>query len=119
MFSLTVLSAWLLGCSAAPLVDFTWYHPQGGEHLFAFDQEQCEAQVLAAGQVMGSNPEGLFFHCMGQRGYLLISDVQMAMQFPAFDLVVVEDTSIPEAGSKKATLEILKPNRSSPQVSQQ
>ncbi len=74
MFSLLIAIAWLGGCTSSPngATDFTWYHPQGGEYLFAFDQGQCESEIAGVGQTMGANVQGPFFACMEQRGYSLV-----------------------------------------------
>lgn len=76
MFSLVIAIAWLGGCTSSPQGGsaFTWYHPQGGEYLFVFDQDQCESQLELAGQRLGANIQGPFFTCMKQRGYSLLDD---------------------------------------------
>lgn len=69
-----MLSVLLLGgCTSTPAPEFNWYHPDGGEYLFAFDSSECEAQVLAQGRTLGSEVDGPFFQCMQTRGYLLVS----------------------------------------------
>ncbi len=78
LFSILLITAWLGGCTLNPApgasdpAEFTWYHPQGGEFLFAFDQRQCEDQLVAVGQRLGSDVGGPFFSCMRARGYALI-----------------------------------------------
>ena len=73
---LTVLFgvAFLGGCTLQNN-DFTWYHPQGGEYLFAYDQKACASSVTGLGRPLGTDTTGPFFVCMRERGYsLLVSD---------------------------------------------
>lgn len=74
ILSLGIAIAWLGGCTSSPngAANFTWYHPQGGEYLFAFDQKQCEIATAGANQRMSVNVQGPFFVCMEQRGYSLV-----------------------------------------------
>lgn len=69
---LIVLATALTGCATAPLPEYSWYHPDGGEYLFAFDASECEAQVVARGLQLGTDTTGPFFSCMEDRGYLLV-----------------------------------------------
>ena len=66
-----VLAAVLGGCAQQP-PEFSWYHPQGGEYLFAYDRGECENAVLQNGSELGTNLDGPFFQCMHQRGYALV-----------------------------------------------
>lgn len=59
-------------CTSSPAPAFSWYHSEGGEHLFAYDSAACEEQVLAQGQQLGSDTDGPYFHCMRALGYVLV-----------------------------------------------
>ncbi len=83
--SYLVAAAWLGGCVSQP--NYSWYHPQGGEYLFAFDQRECENQVTSSGMRLGHNAEGPFFSCMYGRGYALVG--------PAGELLDVASHSKP------------------------
>ncbi|MEM9620314.1 MAG: hypothetical protein AAF993_01610 [Pseudomonadota bacterium] len=63
----------IAGCTSnAPV--FSWYHPAGGEYLFAFDKEACETDMLEQGLTLGVDQHGPFFQCMHQRGYYLVDN---------------------------------------------
>lgn len=65
------LALGLGGCvNAAP--EFTWYHPMSGEHLFAFDADECTDRSVAQGLAMTADVKSPFFSCMRQRGYSLV-----------------------------------------------
>jgi hypothetical protein len=64
------LLALLAGCTQQSL-EFTWYHPQGGEYLFAFDHDACVQRVRTQGHELGTDRRGPFFQCMRDRGYSL------------------------------------------------
>jgi len=71
MFCVTVLG----GCghlAGQPTNSFSWYHPQGGEYLFAYDHNQCDALLASRGQRKGTAIDGPFFNCMRDRGYQLL-----------------------------------------------
>ena len=72
------------GCSAQP-AEFSWYHPQGGEYLFAYDKGECETQVTPS-QALGVDTDGPFFQCMRQRGYALI-DNNGIVQVPPIEVL--------------------------------
>lgn len=61
------------GCVTAP-EPFNWYHPMGGEHLFAFDADECTAQSAALGQALTAKTDSPFFVCMRARGYALVDE---------------------------------------------
>ncbi len=64
--------AFLGGCTAgAP--EYSWFHPQGGEYLFAYDKDECEAEVISQGTRLGTDLAGPFFTCMHSRGYFLVN----------------------------------------------
>lgn len=69
----------LAGCAAQPPQDFSWYHPQGGEHLFAYDHSECQERLALQGLVPGVNVEGPFFQCMRARGYQLLGGDPVAV----------------------------------------
>lgn len=69
--SVVILSVILSGCAAQP-ADFSWYHPLGGEHLFAYDRNACEAHVTDQGLKLSTDLSGPFFQCMHERGYYLL-----------------------------------------------
>ncbi len=69
-----VLVALVLGGCAAQSPTFSWYHPQGGEYLFAYDRDQCTTAVQEQGLNLGTDLQGPFFQCMHQRGYYLVND---------------------------------------------
>ena len=66
------LLAVLGGCSAAA-PEYSWFHPQGGEYLFAYDKDECTAEVAAQGAQLGTDLSGPFFSCMHSRGYFLVN----------------------------------------------
>ena len=70
---LLIVGAFLMlgGCAAQP-ASFSWYHPEGGEFLFAYDSNECATTVTAAGRELGSDIDGPFFQCMHARGYYLV-----------------------------------------------
>ena len=53
---------------------FSWYHPQGGEYLFAYDEGECASHVQNQGLALGIDPQGPFFECMRGRGYTLLDN---------------------------------------------
>lgn len=69
LFSMGLL-ALLMGCTQQS-VEFTWYHPQGGEYLFAFDHDACVQHLRTQGHELGTDRRGPFFQCMQDRGYSL------------------------------------------------
>jgi len=68
------LLALILGGCAGQNPTFSWYHPQGGEFLFAYDRDECTNVVQAQGLSLGTDMGGPFFQCMHQRGYYLVDD---------------------------------------------
>ncbi len=62
-----------LGCTQKG-PEFSWYHPQGGEYLFAYDEGECAAHIRSQGLALGIDPQGPFFECMRGRGYVLLDD---------------------------------------------
>ena len=78
------LAAMLGACStAAP--EFSWFHPQGGEYLFAFDSDECRTEVAAQGTTLGTDTSGPFFSCMHARGYFLVSGDRIVQAPTAVD----------------------------------
>ena len=73
------------GCASAP-AEFSWYHPQGGEYLFAYDKTECESSVLAQQQALGFDTNGPFFTCMRERGYALVDD-NGVVQVPPIEIL--------------------------------
>lgn len=69
----TALFALILGGCAAQNSSFSWYHPQGGEYLFAYDRDHCTNVVQNQGLHLGTDLQGPFFQCMHQRGYYLVN----------------------------------------------
>ncbi len=51
---------------------FSWYHPMGGEYLFAYDADECKTAVNEQGRSLGTDTQGPFFQCMHARGYYLV-----------------------------------------------
>ena len=72
-FNLLLLFAVLsiAGC-ASNGPTYSWYHPLGGEYLFAYDKGECESVVFEQGMARGTDLQGPFFQCMHQRGYYLV-----------------------------------------------
>ena len=68
---------------------FSWYHPQGGEYLFAYDKDQCKASVVAEGLQLGSDLDGPFFTCMLERGYYLVDGAKV-LRAPAGQTAGIE-----------------------------
>jgi hypothetical protein len=78
----------VLGGCAAQSANFSWYHPQGGEYLFAYDREECANLVQSQGLSLGTDIKGPFFQCMHRRGYYLVNDtgiVQAPGEIVAFE----------------------------------
>ncbi|MEM1229815.1 MAG: hypothetical protein AAGI15_04700 [Pseudomonadota bacterium] len=73
---LLVLLAALGGCASAPAPapEFAWYHPAGGEYLFAYDSQACQEEATARGQADSLDPTSPYFSCMYQLGYLLVDE---------------------------------------------
>ncbi len=70
---------------------YNWYHPLGGEFLFAFDANECRSAVAELGQQLGVDPSGPFFKCMENRGYSLVTAGNSAGDTQSWaDLVVNE-----------------------------
>jgi hypothetical protein len=65
------------GCSAVPVAQFSWYHPQGGEYLFDYDAGECQTLASDRGQAHSVDPTSPFFRCMYQRGYVLVDEQGM------------------------------------------
>ena len=84
-FIFIALAAGLAACSHQT-PSFSWYHPMGGEYLFAYDANECEASVAAQGKQLGVDTEGPFFQCMHSRGYYLV-DAEGIVQAPALQTV--------------------------------
>lgn len=80
-----VLAGTGFGCANAP-AEFSWYHPQGGEYLFAYDKGECETEVLTHQLNLGVDTDGPFFTCMRQRGYALIDD-NGVVQIPPIEIL--------------------------------
>ena len=76
------------GCAAQP-ASFSWYHPEGGEFLFAYDSNECATTVAAAGHRLGADIDGPFFQCMHARGYYLV-DGERIVQAPPAEVVALE-----------------------------
>ena len=80
-----VLSALVIGllggCSTSGPV-YSWYHPLGGEYLFAYDHIECVSELTDLGLTPGTNVDGPFFQCMQNRGYSL---VEPAQQVPPYE----------------------------------
>ena len=72
----------LTGCAVSTPQSFSWYHPQGGEYLFAYDRGQCETHVAEKGLRLTADISGPFFSCMHDRGYYLVDGDQI-IQAPA------------------------------------
>ena len=79
----------LLGACAAHSPDFSWYHPQGGEYLFAYDRDECETVVSEQGLNLGTDIAGPFFQCMHARGYYLV-DANGIIQAPPAEAILDE-----------------------------
>ena len=78
----------VLGGCAAQNPSFSWYHPQGGEYLFAYDRDECTDTVQSQGLSLGTDLKGPFFQCMHRRGYYLVNEtgiVQVPEEVAAFD----------------------------------
>ena len=88
-FPAIVLTTALLGACAAPGKDFSWYHPQGGEYLFAYDRNACETVVADRGLSLGTDISGPFFQCMHARGYYLV-DANGIIQAPPAEATLAE-----------------------------
>lgn len=74
-FLLLIVTATLGACAGQTSTSYSWYHPQGGEFLFAYDKNTCEAQQLDTSRKLGV--EGPFFSCMLDLGYYLVQDGQI------------------------------------------
>jgi hypothetical protein len=59
------------GCSTTGPT-YSWYHPFGGEYLFAFDHNECVSELADMGMMPGTDIDGPFFKCMQNRGYSLV-----------------------------------------------
>ena len=79
----------LLGACASHSTDFSWYHPQGGEYLFAYDRDECEMVVSDQGLSLGTDIKGPFFQCMHARGYYLV-DANGIIQAPPAEAILAE-----------------------------
>ena len=85
---LLLLVGMMGGCvQQAPV--FSWYHPLGGEYLFAYDSNACETDLAEQGVAPGTDLEGPFFQCMHERGYFLV-DANGIVQAPANSMAGVE-----------------------------
>ena len=84
-----LLLSTLLSACAAHSPDFSWYHPQGGEYLFAYDQGECETVVANLGLNLGADIDGPFFQCMHARGYYLV-DANGIVQAPPAEASLAE-----------------------------
>ena len=71
---LLFLTVGALGGCALKAPVFSWYHPQGGEYLFAFDSDECKAVVAEQGLQLGTDLDAPYFQCMQQRGYYLVGE---------------------------------------------
>ncbi|MEM7001966.1 MAG: hypothetical protein AAF529_14350 [Pseudomonadota bacterium] len=74
-FLLLTATAGLGACAGQSPTSYSWYHPQGGEYLFDYDKNTCEAQHLEPSRKPGV--EGPFFSCMLDLGYYLVQDGQI------------------------------------------
>ncbi|MEE4280725.1 MAG: hypothetical protein V2I41_02200 [Pseudomonadales bacterium] len=88
---ITVALLAISGC-ASQTPTFSWYHPMGGEYLFAFDAGECTEIVAQQGQQLGVDTQGPFFQCMHSRGYYLV-DAQGIVQAPE-EVVLAEGPQI-------------------------
>lgn len=79
-----------LGCSTSnprstpASMEFSWFHPQGGEFLFAYDKSECESFVVDQNKSLGVDQNGPFFTCMRLRGYSLV-DVSGTVLIPPLE----------------------------------
>ena len=87
----SALAGGLIGCSTTP-TEFSWYHPQGGEYLFAYDKGECETVTFAQQDALGYDTDGPFFTCMRQRGYALIDD-NGVVQVPPIEVLATGQAS--------------------------
>ena len=71
LFGILFTFSLLVGCASHGPV-FSWYHPEGGEYLFAYDNTACTEAVEQMGQALGSRIDGPYFTCMLERGYYLV-----------------------------------------------
>ncbi len=78
----------LSGCAAQPET-FAWYHPAGGEYLFAYDSDECSDAVTRQGGELGTAIDGPFFQCMHARGYYLV-DGERIVQAPPAEAIALE-----------------------------
>ncbi len=76
------------GCAAQPAT-FSWYHPAGGEYLFAYDSNECTAAVTRQGGELGTDIDGAYFQCMHARGYYLV-DGERIVQAPPAEAIALE-----------------------------
>ena len=76
------------GCATQPAT-FSWYHPDGGEYLFAYDSDACTETVISQGGQLGTDLDGPFFQCMHARGYYLV-DGERIVQAPPAEVVALE-----------------------------
>ena len=74
------------GCSAKPPV-YSWYHPLGGEYLFAYDHDECVGELAESGLLPGADVNGPFFVCMRSRGYSLIDSARDVPEFEQAGIV--------------------------------
>lgn len=80
------------GCAAQPST-FSWYHPEGGEFLFAYDSNECAEAVTAAGKTLGADLDGPFFQCMHARGYYLVDGERIVQAPPAQSIALDQQIS--------------------------
>ena len=87
-----------LGGCATGGPTYSWYHPQGGEYLFAYDRDDCQAHPQAASSQVSAPqfatdaldaPEGPFFDCMHQRGYYLVDSAGEILAAPTSQALVL------------------------------
>lgn len=71
VIALLAICTLFTGCTAKSPV-YSWYHPLGGEYLFAYDHDQCVGELSKSGLLPGADINGPFFSCMQSRGYSLI-----------------------------------------------
>ena len=84
-----LLAGLLLGGCAAQPASFSWYHPAGGEYLFAYDSDECTETVAREGGELGTDTNGPFFQCMHARGYYLV-DGEKIVQAPPAEVMALE-----------------------------
>jgi len=80
--NMVLITLALAGC-VGQSPSFSWYHPMGGEYLFAYDSGQCESRVADQGLTLGTDIRGPFFSCMFDRGYYLVDSAGVIHEPPS------------------------------------